>query len=95
VLKTLGASRAQIRLAWLAEFAVAGGAAGLAAAGLGTLAAALTVQQVFHGDWHFQPVILFATLGGSIALMLVLGFAATASALRQPAAARLRLETGG
>jgi putative ABC transport system permease protein len=95
VLKTLGASRAQIRLAWLAEFAVAGGAAGLAAAALGTLAAALTIRQVFHADWHFQPGILLVTLAGSIALMLVLGFAATASALRQPAAARLRLETGG
>ncbi len=95
VLKTLGASRAQIRRAWLAEFAVAGGAAGLAAAALGTLAAAVTITQVFHTDWHFQFGVMALTLLGSIALMLVLGFVSTARVLRQPAAARLRLETGG
>jgi putative ABC transport system permease protein len=95
VLKTLGASRAQLRRAWIAEFAVAGGAAGVSAALLGTLAAYITVEQVFHVDWHFQPGIMMATLLGSIALMLGLGFATTSRVLRQPAAARLRLETGG
>ncbi len=95
VLKTLGASRAQIRRAWLTEFAVAGGIAGLAAAGLGTLAAAITVRQVFHADWHFEPGIMLLTLLGSIGLMMAIGFVSTARALRQPAAARLRLETGG
>ncbi len=95
VLKTLGASRAQIRRAWLTEFAVAGGVAGLAAAVLGTAAAAITITQVFKTDWHFEPGIMAITLLASIALMLVLGFVSTARALRQPAAARLRLETGG
>ena len=95
VLKTLGASRAQIRRAWLTEFAVAGGVAGLAAAALGTAAAAITITQVFKTDWHFEPGIMAITLLASIALMLVLGFVSTARALRQPAAARLRLETGG
>jgi len=95
VLKTLGASRAQIRSAWLAEFAVAGGFAGLAAAIIGTLAAALTITQVFHTDWHFQPLVMLTTLLASMALMLVFGFITTARALREPAAARLRLETGG
>jgi putative ABC transport system permease protein len=95
ILKTLGASRAQIRRAWLTEFAVAGGAAGLAAAALGTLAAYVTIGQVFHTDWHFQFGIMAVTLLGSIALMMALGFVSTARALRQPAAAKLRLETGG
>ncbi len=95
VLKTLGASRAQIRRAWLVEFAVAGGVAGLVAAILGTGAAAVTVGQVFHIDWHFAPFILAVTLLGSIGVMLLFGFASTAQALRAPAAARLRLETGG
>ena len=94
VLKTLGASRAQIRRAWLTEFAVAGGVAGLAAAALGTAAAALTVTQVFKTDWRFQPGIMLLTLLASIVLMLVLGFVSTARALRQPTAARLRQETG-
>jgi len=92
ILKTLGASRAQIRRAWLVEFAVAGGCAGLAAALLGTAAAAISVTRIFQTDWHFQPVIMLATILGSIALMMLFGFAATARALRQPAALWLRRE---
>jgi putative ABC transport system permease protein len=95
VLKTLGASRAQVRRAWLLEFAVAGGIAGLAAAILGTMAAALTITQVFHTDWHFEPIIMAVTLLASIFFMLIFGFVSTAQALREPAAARLRLEAGG
>ena len=95
VLKTLGASRAQIRRAWLVEFGVAGGMAGLAAAILGTLAAALTVTQVFHAAWRFETGTLVVTLLASIGFMVLFGFAATAQALREPAAARLRLEAGG
>jgi putative ABC transport system permease protein len=94
VLKTLGASTAQIRRAWIAEFAIAGGAAGISAALLGTLAAFITVRQVFDLDWHFQPGIMLATLLGSITLMLVLGFATTSRILRLPAAPQLRLESG-
>jgi putative ABC transport system permease protein len=95
VLRTLGASIAQIRRAWIAEFAIAGGAAGISAALLGTLAAFITVRQVFDLDWHFQPGIMLATLLGSITLMLVLGFATTSRILRLPAAPQLRLESGG
>jgi putative ABC transport system permease protein len=95
VLKTLGASSAQIRRTWLTEFAIAGGIAGLVAALLGTLAAALTITQVFHTDWHFQPAVMLGTLFGSMALMLIFGSLSTARALREPAAARLRQETGG
>jgi putative ABC transport system permease protein len=94
VLKTLGASRAQIRRAWLAEFAVAGGIAAVVAAGLGTGAAALTMSQVFHTNWDFQPGIMFVTLAGSVVCMLIFGYATTAQALREPVAARLRLEAG-
>jgi putative ABC transport system permease protein len=95
VLKTLGASTAQIRRAWLTEFAVAGGAAGLTAASLGTLAAGLIIRFVFHLDFHIAIGVMLITLGFSIALMTALGFVATARVLRRPAAARLRLETGG
>jgi len=95
VLKTLGASRGQIRRAWLVEFAIAGGFAGLAAATLGTLAAAVTIREVFHTDWRFEPVTVAVTLLASVAFMMVFGFVSTAKALREPAATRLRLETGG
>jgi len=95
VLKTLGASRAVIRRAWLVEFAIAGGFAGLTAAALGTLAAELTITQVFHIGWQFQPGIMAGTLLGSILFMMVFGYLSTARALREPAATRLRQETGG
>ncbi len=95
VLKTLGATRAQIRLAWLTEFAVAGGMAGLAAAVLGDAAAAIAIRQVFHTDWHFLPGIMLLTVIVSILAMIALGFVSTERALRQPAAPRLRLEDGG
>ncbi len=95
VLKTLGATRAQIRLAWLTEFAVAGGMAGLAAAILGDAAAALVIREVFHTDWHFLAGIMVLTVVLSILAMMVLGFLSTERVLRQPAAPRLRLENGG
>jgi putative ABC transport system permease protein len=95
VLKTLGASRGQIRRAWLMEFAVAGGCAGLVAAGLGTVAAALAIREVFHTGWHFEPGLMLITLFASMGFMLIFGFVSTAQALREPAAARLRLEAGG
>ena len=91
VLKTLGASRRQIRRAWLTEFAVAGGVAGLVAAVLGTMAAAITIRQVLHTAWHFQSGVMVVALAGSILLMMVVGLSLTARVLRQPAAARLRL----
>jgi putative ABC transport system permease protein len=94
VLKTLGANRGLIRRIWLVEFAVAGGVAGVTAALLGTLSAYLTIIYVFHTDWHFDVKILLLTLLGSVMFMIGFGFAATAAALRAPAAARLRLETG-
>jgi putative ABC transport system permease protein len=92
ILKTLGASQAQIRRAWLTEFAVAGAAAGLTAATLGTIIAALTTTKIFNAPWHPQPATTLITLAASITLMLALGFTTTARALRQPAAARLRME---
>jgi putative ABC transport system permease protein len=95
VLKTLGATRAQIRMAWLTEFAVAGGMAGLAAAVLGDGAAALVIRDVFHTEWHFLAGIMLLTVVLSILAMIVLGFVSTERALRQPAAPRLRMENGG
>jgi putative ABC transport system permease protein len=94
ILKTLGASAAQIRTAWLTEFAVAGAAAGLTAAILGTTIAALTTTKIFHAPWHPQPATTLATIAISITLMLALGFFATARALAEPAAPRLRQEAG-
>ena len=95
VLKTLGANRSQIRRAWLVEFAVAGGFAGLLAAALGTLAATLAIKEVFHTDWHFEPTVMFVTLIASAGFTVIFGFISTGHALREPTASRLRLESGG
>ena len=58
--------------AWLTEFAVAGGAAGIAAAVLGDLAAMVTIREVFHTEWHFLPGIMVMTIVISIVTMVML-----------------------
>ena len=92
VLKTLGATRRQIRAAWLMEFGLIGAAAGLIAALVGTLASWGVVRFLMRADWVFQPGVLATTIGGCVLLMLGFGYAGTASALRARAAPFLRNE---
>lgn len=92
VLKTLGATRRQIRAAWLVEFGAIGAAAGLLAALVGTGASWAVMRWVMHAEWVFLPGMLAVTVLGCIALMLVFGYAGTASALRARPAAYLRNE---
>jgi putative ABC transport system permease protein len=92
VLKTLGATRRQIRAAWLVEFGAIGVAAGLLAALVGTAASWGVVHYVMRADWVFLPGVLAATLLGCTALMLLFGYAGTASALRARPAPYLRNE---
>ena len=92
ILKALGATRRQIRAAWLVEFGVLGLAAGLIAALVGTLASFGVVRYIMHIDWVFLPGTLAATLIASLAMMLTFGYAGTATALRAKAAPMLRNE---
>ena len=92
VLKTLGATRGQIRGAWLVEFGIVGATAGVIAALVGTLASWGVVHFLMRADWVFLPGVLAATLLGCTALMLGFGYAGTASALRARAAPFLRNE---
>ena len=92
VLKTLGATRRQIRGAWLVEFGLVGLAAGVIAAMVGTLASWGVVHFLMRADWVFLPGVLAATLLGCVTLMLGFGYAGTASALRARAAPFLRNE---
>ncbi len=92
VLKTLGATRAQIRTAWMVEFGAIGVTAGLIAAALGTLASWGVVHFLMQAPWSFLPGILLATVGGCIVLMLGFGYAGTAAALRVRPARYLRNE---
>ncbi len=92
VLKTLGATRRQIRAAWLVEFGAIGLSAGLLAAVVGTLASWAVVRFVMRADWIFLPGSLAATLLGCTVLMLLFGYAGTASALRARPGPYLRNE---
>ncbi len=92
VLKSLGATRRQIRAAWLVEFGAIGLAAGLLASLVGTAASWGVVRFLMDSDWTFLPGVLAATVAGCVALMLGFGYVGTAVALRAPAAAYLRHE---
>ena len=92
LLKTLGATRRQIRAAWLTEFGAIGLVAGLAAAVIGSASAWGVVRFVMHADFIFQPARLAAILICALVLLLISGYLGTASALRAKAAPVLRSE---
>ena len=92
ILKTLGATRAQIRAAWLLEFGLLGAVAGGLAAGIGTACSYAVLHFVMAAGWSFLPGTLALTILGCVALMLVFGYAGTEKALRARAAPYLRNE---
>jgi len=92
ILKSLGATRAQIRTTWLIEFGTVGAAAGVIAAAVGTAASYGVVRFIMDTEWSFLPGTLAATVAGCVALMLIFGYAGTAVALRAKAAPLLRNE---
>jgi putative ABC transport system permease protein len=92
ILKTLGATRRQIRAAWMVEFGALGLAAGLIAALVGTLASFGVARYIMQIDWAFLPGSLAGTLLASLAMMLAFGYVGTAAALRARPAPRLRNE---
>ena len=92
ILKTLGATRSQIRAAWLTEFGIVGLVAGLIASVVGSAASFAVTHYILHTEWIFMPVTLIVTLAGALALMLLFGYAGTAAALRVRPAPLLRNE---
>jgi putative ABC transport system permease protein len=92
VLKTIGATRAQIRASFLVEFGLLGLTAGLLAAAAGTAAAWGVVRFVMRADWVFLPGTLALTVLACMAITLAFGYAGTAFALRAKAAPLLRNE---
>jgi putative ABC transport system permease protein len=92
ILKSLGATRRQIRAAWLVEFGLTGLIAGLIAAAVGTAASYGVVRFLMNADWTFLPGVLAGTILGCVALMLLFGYAGTAAALRTRPAPLLRNE---
>ena len=92
ILKTLGATRRQVRVAWMVEFGALGLGAGLISALIGSLASFGVVHYIMRIEWVFLPRTLAGTLIASLALMLVFGYAGVAAALRAKAAPMLRNE---
>ncbi|GBQ82376.1 putative permease protein [Gluconacetobacter johannae DSM 13595] len=87
-LRALGADAGQIRSIWLVEFIVLGLAAGLCAAGLGTLIAWLVTRGVLHLPWTGAWTDLALTLSGTLVAMIGSGMLFCRRALR--AAGRTR-----
>ena len=92
VLKTLGATRRQIRRAWLVEFGLLGLVAGVVAGAAGTAASWGVTRFLMRTDWVFLPGTLAVTILLCTALTLAFGYAGTALALRAKAAPLLRNE---
>ena len=90
VLKALGATRRQIRGAWLVEFGIIGVIAGVLASAVGTAASWGVVRFLMQAPWVFLPGVLASTVAGCVVLMLGFGYAGTAAALRAKAAPLLR-----
>ena len=90
ILKTLGATRRQIRAAWLVEFGLIGCTAGIIAALLGSLASWAMMRFVLHTPWRPLPGTLVAIVVGCMCLMMVFGWAGTEAVLRARPARFLR-----
>jgi putative ABC transport system permease protein len=92
VLKTLGATRRQIRRAFLVEFSAIGATAGLIAALIGTAAAWGVTTFVMRADFVFLPATLGGTILACALLTAVFGWVGTGAALRARPAPLLRNE---
>ena len=90
VLRVLGATGAQLRAAWLVEFAVLGLLAGLCAGGIGALLSWMLMRLVLHAPWAFLWGTLGSVAGAAVLLMLVAGFIATRRSLAASPAVLLR-----
>jgi putative ABC transport system permease protein len=90
VMRTLGASRRQLALSQLSEFAaiglLAGGIAALAATGLGYVLA----TRVFHLPFHFNPWLWIVALAAGGVGVTLAGWLGTRGVLRRPPLLSLR-----
>ena len=92
ILKSLGATRAQIRAAWLVEFGVLGAVAGAIAALVGGAASWGVMHFLMNAPWSPLPSLLLGTISVCVGLMLAAGYAGTEAALRAKAAPLLRTD---
>lgn len=92
VLKTLGATRANILYAYALEYGILGLATGVIAALFGSLAAWSVLVLIMEASWTFLPMTIFGPIAIGLFVTLTAGFIGTWQALRSPAAPLLRNE---
>ncbi len=93
LLRTLGATRRQIRQVLFTEYLALGSLAGLAGTGLGVLAAWLLVRFFFEMRFDPDPVPLLLLFAGTALLSVVIGVAGSRGILRRAPLAVLREAT--
>jgi putative ABC transport system permease protein len=92
VLKTLGATRANILYAYALEYGILGLATGVIAALVGSVAAWSVLVLVMGANWVLLPMTIIGPIGIGLFATLAAGFVGTWQALRVPAAPLLRNE---
>lgn len=90
VLKTFGATRRKLLIAYLVEFGVLGIVAALFAALAGCIAAWLVLTEAMEADYTFIPSVVLQVLAIGLVATLVTGFLGTWRALGHKAATVLR-----
>lgn len=90
VLRTLGISRALLRRAVWAEFAVLGGLAGILGAGVATAISASLAKSVFQLPWSLNWNLWLIAVPMSVVALVLLGWRLTRSTLNTPPLQLLR-----
>ncbi|HNC23168.1 MAG TPA: FtsX-like permease family protein [Opitutaceae bacterium] len=93
LLRTLGATRRQLRQIQLIEYAVLGVLAAVAGGGLAVLANALLSRFVFKTAFVLSPVVLLVAVVASVIVTLVTGLVANRGIVDHPPLEVLRQET--
>ena len=92
ILKVFGATRRQVAMIYVMEYAIMGFVTALAAMGLGTLAAWLVMTKIMGASWVWQPWVLIGTALGGMAVTILFGSLGTWRALGAKAAPVLRTD---
>ncbi len=90
ILRTLGASRAQLAAAQSAEFLVLGALAGTLAAGGATALGYVLSDRVFQIPFSANPMVWLYGVGGGALVVTLAGWLGTRGTLRQPPLAVIR-----
>jgi len=90
ILRTLGASRAQLSAAQVAEFVVLGSLAGLLAALGATVTGYVLSDRVFQIPYTVNPLVILVGVGGGAAAVALAGWLGTRGLMRQPPLAVIR-----